>query len=291
MNEKAQQVPFFRPSVKELGLGICCVLHEAGGQLSSERVAEVLGDKLGIPEETRNQPLVAHPQYTEWTYCVAWTCSDLRQDEFLTRNDRHSRGMCILTEHWLKKTFPPGSCLPQPRLPQYVFLEEVIYAVRPDGLVVRSWRGKTRTFLSWSAIEERSLRLHTESGIDPIDGVLGVLSDEAGYLEIRRVDDEGLTIWSSQGEKESILSWSVLRSAYRMLQSQGFLNWRTCGECGRIVCRLFQRLPGVATLPATETDAVYLRPANALDLTVPSNHPAGGTTSEPPVRASGVSLS
>jgi hypothetical protein len=113
---------FYAPDVKELGLGLCYMLEEAGGVLSFERVAEVLGDFLQIPAEVRGQPHTGHPSHTEWTYHLAWTSSDLRQKGFMTRNSASDRGMCALTEaghelgRWAKRIYSGQN----PDLPDWV---------------------------------------------------------------------------------------------------------------------------------------------------------------------------
>lgn len=111
MNDSVNTGRFYAPDLKELGLGISYVLEEAGGVLSFERVAEVLGDSLQIPAEARNQAHARHPSHTEWTYYLAWTCSDLRGKGFMQRNKGVDQGMCALTEaghelgRWAKRIY------------------------------------------------------------------------------------------------------------------------------------------------------------------------------------------
>jgi hypothetical protein len=102
MIEPATMTEFYAPGTKELGLGIAFVLAREGGQLTAERMAEVLGDFLQIPEEPRGRRHGRHPSYTEWTYALAWASTNLRTNQFMARNDSNNRGMCVLTEHGLE---------------------------------------------------------------------------------------------------------------------------------------------------------------------------------------------
>ena len=98
MSDATSNNAFYRPQVRELGFASCYVLEKAGGQLSFDRTAEVVGDFLEIPEEERNQIREETPQYTEFTYCLAWACSELRSKGFMARNQSGTWGECILTE-------------------------------------------------------------------------------------------------------------------------------------------------------------------------------------------------
>jgi hypothetical protein len=129
-SEGAQEGGFYAPDVKELGFGVCYVLGREGGQLSAQRLAEVLGDFLKIPESARSQPHAYHPSHTRWTYHLAWVCTSLRKKGFMAHNAPETRGMCILTEHghelgrWAAQ-FYGGE---DPELPRWVamFLQPII---------------------------------------------------------------------------------------------------------------------------------------------------------------------
>ncbi len=86
MNELSTQSDFYPPDVKELGLGMCCVLEQEGGCLTLQRVADVLGDFLQIPESIL---AISHPHpnwdTTKWGYHLAWVCTDLRKHGFMVR--------------------------------------------------------------------------------------------------------------------------------------------------------------------------------------------------------------
>jgi len=100
MSDLATTSSFYPPDQKELGLGVCHILSQAGGQLTLERVEEVLADILQIPNDARNQVRAGyHLRGTEWQYYVAWACTNLRNHGFLARNSRETRGMCTLSDH------------------------------------------------------------------------------------------------------------------------------------------------------------------------------------------------
>jgi hypothetical protein len=99
MNSGEHHAGFYTPDVKEQGLAVCHVLAQAGGQLTSARLAEVLGDFLQIPEGIRNRPHGRHPSHTLWSYHLAWVCTGLRKQGFMARNRPETRGMCLLTGH------------------------------------------------------------------------------------------------------------------------------------------------------------------------------------------------
>jgi hypothetical protein len=98
MSAAAGQDGFYAPDAKELGLGICHVLEQAGGQLTFARMAEVVGDFLQVPEEVRGQPRPDQPGASQWTYYLRWACSELRGNGFMARTEPGTLGMCALTE-------------------------------------------------------------------------------------------------------------------------------------------------------------------------------------------------
>jgi len=100
MRELSAKADFYPPDMKELGLAMCCILEQEGGCLTLQRVAEVLGDFLQIPEGILAIPH-PHPNWdtTKWAYHLAWVCTDLRKHGFMVRNDSSTCGMCALTEH------------------------------------------------------------------------------------------------------------------------------------------------------------------------------------------------
>jgi hypothetical protein len=130
LDRKVQQGEFYAQDVKEVALGVCYVLGRAGGQLSAERLAEVLGDVLTIPENVRSQPHPRHVSHTRWTYLLAWVCTNLRRNGFMAQNVSQTRGMCTLTNHghelgrWAAR-FYGGE---DPELPEWVavFLRPIV---------------------------------------------------------------------------------------------------------------------------------------------------------------------
>jgi hypothetical protein len=122
MMDTATKTHFYAPDRKELGSDTAFVLAREGGQLTSERLVEVLGDFLQIPEKPRAQRHTRHPSHTEWTYHLAWASTFLRRKGFMARNDSSNRGMCILTDHgrelghWAERIYDGDN----PQLPDWV---------------------------------------------------------------------------------------------------------------------------------------------------------------------------
>lgn len=246
MNEVVAQADFYAPDTKELALGICYVLAREGGMLTADRVAEVLGDFLQIPEEARNQRHARHPSHTKWTYFLAWASTTLRDHGFMLRNDADTRGTCRLTQHglelgrWAERVYAGEN----PELPGWVAAFVQPLFTRMKSLLEGGKRRRPPDYEICRWVRYCYLLNQPRLGVSLFNLILADHVDAALFKQAERqarilklrieekgdIQDNGLTVYSSAIDYDAFRRWmaetfpsgsrvqTLVRSSHNVIQ-------------------------------------------------------------------------